>query len=337
MRMNRVVCIVTICFFLLVSQRTFAQDPVYTQFYNSPLQLNPAFTGNTFGGKIALNYRSQWPSVPFAYNTYSASYDQYFKKLKSGFGVLLLGDDAGNGIFKTNKLSLNYAYRLRMVNNFYLKLGMEGAVVQSRLNWQKLTFFDQIDELQGPISPGGTPYPTAEIQPANLSRAYIDIGAGLLMYSKFFYVGYSMKHINTPDNTYIGVNENLFSGLPIRYSFHAGSEIIISDNKRGNVSFLTPNILYVQQGRFRQLNVGGYANLGVFFMGAWYRHAFTNPDAVMITMGARKGSFKFGYSYDITVSGLGINSGGSHEIGLVFVLNEVKGESKYNDCFALFR
>lgn len=55
------------------------QDIHFSQFYMSPMTLNPALTGvmncNT---RIVGNYRNQWASVlgRNAYNTYSVSYDQ---------------------------------------------------------------------------------------------------------------------------------------------------------------------------------------------------------------------------------------------------------------------
>jgi len=58
---------------------TKAQDIHFSQFYMSPLNLNPALTGvmncNT---RMVANYRNQWAAVlqANAYNTYSVSYDQ---------------------------------------------------------------------------------------------------------------------------------------------------------------------------------------------------------------------------------------------------------------------
>ena len=89
--------------FILFSSLTFlkAQDPVFSQFYASPMQTNPAFTGNTYNPFISLQYRNQWPALK-AYVTYAATYDQTIPDLNIGVGLLLLSDNAGNGIFKTN-------------------------------------------------------------------------------------------------------------------------------------------------------------------------------------------------------------------------------------------
>lgn len=324
--------------FFFFSIIAYGQDPVYTQYYNAPNQLNPAFTGNTYGAKFALNYRNQWPLIPFAYNTYSISYDQYFKRFRSGLGAFVLSDNAGNGIYTTNKISLQYAYRIRVVGDTYLKIGIEGAGVQARLDWSKLIFFDQLDNQYGHISPGGTPYPTTETPPDKTSVFYVDVSTGFLLYGPKAYAGFSLKHINTPEQNVINANNNIFTGLPIRYSFLAGTEFNLRDYNISTFnSFFSPSILFVSQRDFMQLSVGGYLSLGVIYGGAWFRHTFGNPDALMLGFGIRKDNFKIGYSFDYTVSSFGIDSGGAHELGIVFVLKAPNRESKYNDCFEIFR
>ncbi len=81
-----------------------AQDPNFTQFYANPLYLNPALAGSYGCPRFALNYRNEWPSLSGNYVTYSASYDQYFKQISGGFGVLALHDQQGQGTIKTSML-----------------------------------------------------------------------------------------------------------------------------------------------------------------------------------------------------------------------------------------
>lgn len=285
-----------------------------------------------------MSYRMQWPLLSFAYNTYSASYDQYFEQANSGFGVNLLSDNAGSGILLHNKISLFYAYRMKLRNNSFLKIGLEAAFVQNRLNWEKLIFTDQLDQQFGSVSPGGAAYPSGEIQPENLSKNYVDASFGVLYFNPKYYIGASAKHINTPSENFLDINSSLYSGLPIRLSFQAGGEIPVGNHNIGGMrSFISPNILYVRQGEFAQLNVGAFANLGVFFLGTWYRHAYTNPDALIFSTGIKQGSLKIGYSFDLTISEFSINSGGAHEIGISFIIGNEEKRTDYNDCFQLFR
>ena len=65
-----------------------AQDPIFSQFYNAPNQINPAFVGNTVGPVVASNYRLQWPGFSSVYNTYMLSYDKFSPRFNSGFWYL---------------------------------------------------------------------------------------------------------------------------------------------------------------------------------------------------------------------------------------------------------
>lgn len=324
---------------ILAAASAGAQDPIFSQFYNAPNQVNPAFAGNTRSPFVATNYRLQWPGFSSVYNTYMLSYDQFVPRLNSGFGVSLLADDAGNGTLKTTKLSGLYSYRIFVTRDTYLKLGMELGIVQHRLDPSKLIFFDQLDPQFGAISPGGTPYPTQENLADVGTNFYADAGAGVMIYSSKYYGGIGLKHLNNPDNGFLTNIENIDRGLPIRLTVHAGMQIDLEKgNNRNQSAFISPNIMYVKQGAFRQINAGAYIDFGDFFTGLWYRDTANNGDAVIGSLGVRSGIFKISYSYDLTISGLGVSSGGSHELGLIFNFDSLlPKESKYNDCLNLFR
>lgn len=328
--------------FFLFAGLVKGQDPIYSQFFASPLQLNPAFTGNTLAPHIALNYRNQWSTFTEgaqAYETYSVSYSQFSQQLNSGFGLMLLTDDAGQGLIKTNKIGGFYAYRLQITRDIFAKIGVEGSLIQTRLAWNQLTFGDQLDPFYGATTPGGTTLPSAEIAPDNLNRTVFDVSTGFLIYGPSFYGGLSLKHLNTPNESFLDVNENLNTGLPLRFTVHGGAEItLVEGNKRKQGSFISPNLMYIRQSDFAQINVGAYAGFGMVYGGLWYRHANTNPDAAIVLVGVRKDFFRIGYSFDIPVNpslSLG-DSGGSHEISVIFNF-EKPFSYNYNDCFNLFR
>jgi type IX secretion system PorP/SprF family membrane protein len=78
---------------------------------------------------------------------------------------------------------------------------------------------------------------------------------------------------------------------------------------------LSPNIIYQYQNGFQELNIGAYLKYENFTVGAWYR----NRDAFIMTVGINTDKFKVGYSYDLTLSKLGINNTqGAHELSLVY-------------------
>ncbi|HRW75912.1 MAG: type IX secretion system membrane protein PorP/SprF [Saprospiraceae bacterium] len=331
------------CLFMVMgfSYNAFGQDPVFSQYYSAPLQTNPAFAGNTNLPRIGVHYRNQWPNLPNAYATYMVTYDQFVPMLNSGFGITAMGDIAGDGIYKTVSISGLYSYRVEFAEDVYAKIGIEGSYLQRSLDWNRLVFYDQLDPVYGPNDPSGNPNPTGEGQPEDLVRGNLDVSAGLLVYSRMFYAGFSMNHLTTPDESFLQINDNLYFGLPVRLSFMGGAQFNI-DNNRDGATFLSPNVLYTRQGGFSQLNAGLYGQLGLVFAGAWYRHAGSNADAVIGLVGVQQGILKVGYSYDLTVSGAS-GFGGAHEISLILNFdNSASAEAnrrrgRYSDCLKMFR
>ncbi len=317
-----------------------AQDPVFSQFYSTPLSLNPAFAGTTFAPRISASYRNEWPTVAnlgVAYSTYAVSYEQFVPQVNSGFGLLVLSDNAGDGLLKMNNILASYAYRIDVNDEFHLKLGIEAGFRQYLLDWDKLIFFDQIDRIEGPINP------TNEIQPDALTNTIFDVGAGLLAYSNKFYGGIALRHLTTPDEGFTDVNAGLVEGLPLQLSLQGGAQFIVKEgNNRRPASFVSPNILFLKQGDQGQINVGAYYSMGLVFAGGWYRHAFGNPDAAIAMVGVSYDIFKIGYSYDFTLSSLA-PTGGAHEISVVLNLEnserlrKKRFANRYNDCFKIFR
>ena len=316
------------------------QDPVFSQFYASPLQLNPAFAGITYAPRITFNHRNQYPGFNNAYVTYSASYEQPLEELNSGIGLVVMTDNAGDGIYKTNRFSAIYGYKVEIREDFFVKFGMEAGLLQSSLDWNKTLFRDQLDPITGPTeSLSGEPIPES------LNKANLDIAAGILFYNQYFYGGLSVHHLNSPDQSLLLVNENLNIGLPLRFVIHGGAEFELErGNNRRRPTFISPNISYNAQAGFSQLNIGAYAGLDRFFGGFWYRHAGGNPDAVIGLVGIRQGVLRIGYSYDFTISDLAAaGTGGTHEFSFAINLDNSRQvrrsrkAARYNDCFKMFK
>ena len=333
--MQRILCLLILWLTPLFAA---AQDPLFSQFYAMPLQINPAFAGSASAPRVGAAYRHQWPGFSNAYRTYAVYYEQGIEQLNSGIGFNIEGDNAGDGIWRSTRLSALYSYSLNINDVVAVKIGVEVGAHQTSLDWQRLVFPDQLDPT------GGIVNNTGEIQPDQTTRTRLDLGAGMLLVSEKFWVGGGLKHLNTPDESFLLVNNNVTSGLPLRMTLHAGTEIIVKKgNKRREAAFVSPNVLFASQGPYKQLNLGAYASGGPVFGGLWYRHSFQNADAVIVLAGWKQGMFKIGLSYDITVSGLAGTAGGAYELtfGVLFDQNEnakrKKRSSQLNDCLRMFQ
>jgi type IX secretion system PorP/SprF family membrane protein len=319
---------------------TNAQDPIFSQHFAAPLNINPAFAGVTTAPRINLSYRNQWPSWPNAYRTYAVSYDHPVEIMNSGFGVMAMTDDAGNGIYKTNSFMGTYSYQVQASKDLFLRLGFEAGIEQTRLDWEQLVFADQLDPRIG-LEEGTF---SAEVPPDQFNRTTFDLGTGLLVYHTNYYGGISLKHINRADESWLNINQNLNLGRPMRLTLHAGAEFSVNaGNNRLGASFISPNLLYIRQGPFTQVNVGAYAGYERVFGGLWYRHTSENADAAILLAGFRYGVLRIAYSYDVTISGLSVGStGGSHEISVSFnladsrILQQKRKRNETINCFKIF-
>ena len=300
--------VLILCLLCLSAQSAVAQDPQFTQFYANPIYLNPAFAGSHGCPRFALNYRNEWPSLTGNYVTYSGSYDQYFKNISGGIGIIALHDQQGQGTIFTSSLGLVYSYHLKVNRKFTMLFGAKAAMVNKFLDWDKLTFGDMIDPRKGFI------YATGDV-PRGGNRFFFDASAGMVGFSKHFFFGFAAHHLNMPDESMI-IGE---SRLPMRLTGHAGAEIPLgSKSQYKNSTSIMPNVIYQYQNGFQELSIGTYLKYGAFTAGAWYR----NRDAFILSIGINTGKFKIGYSYDVTVSKLNNGvSGGSHEVSLGLNLN----------------
>lgn len=322
-----------------------AQDPIFSQFYAAPLQLNPAFAGTTLAPRFTFNHRNQYPNWPNAYITYAASFEQEIEALNSGFGVQIMTDAAGDGIYKVNQVSGIYSYKVQLGRETNVRIGLEAGLSQARVDWDRLLFGDQIDD-SGIIDPAVSPLTSEENRPESLSSTVFDASAGILFYNRTVYGGVSLKHINRPNETFLAINENLFAGRPLRLTVHGGAEFELGRrNKRGDAAFISPNAMFVKQGDTGQIVLGSYIGAGRVFGGAWFRHNFTLADAAVFSVGVREGVFRIGYSYDMTLSALADVPGGTgnaHEISLMInledskVLQRKRHSSRWNNCFRMF-
>lgn len=291
-----------------------AQDPHFSQYFAHPLYINPAFAGANECPRISLGYRNQWPNIGGGFSTMSVSYDQHIHAIRGGLGAKVFADIQGGGTYRNISASVMYSYRFKLGRSFSLRLAAEAAYVNRYANWTSLTFPDQFDPMLGLVRPTTD----EDLSQTPLDRHYADFTVGALAYNDNFYVGLSVDHLSRPDEGFMGVQR-----LAIKYTAHVGGVIYfkkVYNTKRSEKDIsLSPNLIFTQQGKFEELSYGVYLNVYPMVIGVWYRHNFTNSDALIALLGFEYKGVKIAYSYDVCVSQLR-KSGGAHEVSLGFRL-----------------
>ena len=315
------------------------QDIHFSQFYFSPLTLNPAHTG-FFNGKhrIATNYKSQWKRATGGspYVTVSASYDLHIldKVMKAadmtGFGVSVFSDKAGTGELATSGVFGSLAYHRDMLGNgmHLISMGAQGGFVQMGFDRNSLRFGDEILNDQ-PAGAGQEVFDKTNI-------SYIDVNAGLLwnyIYSDKmkFYLGVSTYHLSQPKVDFMAVgDDNILSN---RVSCQAGAAIELTREWE-----LLPNFLYMTQNASNETNFGlalkyTTSKVAAIRGGLWYRY-WQNSDAVIAMLGFEYMDLTLGMSYDINISSLNqaSNGQGSFEVAMIYILKSRKAIVQDVEC-----
>ena len=304
-----------------------AQDPEFTQFNSVPLYLNPAFTGSTKEHRFAAAYRNQWPGVQKSFSSYMASYDYNLSKYSSGLGGFVIQDKAGSSVLTNTQFGLNYSYGFELNPFTKLKGGLQGCFSQKSYNYNLLTFNDQLIT--------GTSVSLDEANPA-ASIQYFDVGTGLLLENKLYWLGVSARHIDQPNVSLKGGKE----ALPMLLSVHGGYvyELEKAEPVDANSTHYIQGLMhYRHQSVYDQLDIGASYFYKVINFTVWYRglpfkkykptSAYTTKESVAFMLGYEpKGKgFKIGYSYDLTISSLSMkNTGGTHEVTLVYEVGKEK-------------
>ncbi|HUR11329.1 MAG TPA: PorP/SprF family type IX secretion system membrane protein, partial [Flavitalea sp.] len=130
------------------------QDPNFSQFFVSPLTLNPALTGKFNGDfRVAGNYRDQWPTLPKAFITSTVSFDAPLLRSKLseydtwGVGVMAMTDKSSNGALSGDYLSISTAYHKGIDQDglHQIGVGFQATYSNKRLDGTKLNFEDELD------------------------------------------------------------------------------------------------------------------------------------------------------------------------------------------------
>ncbi|MBA4241948.1 MAG: hypothetical protein C0448_14580 [Sphingobacteriaceae bacterium] len=302
-----------------------AQDPQFTQFYAAPMYLNPAFTGVTYEHRFVANYRNQWPGISKTYQTYMASYDYNMSDINSGIGISVMQDRAGTAGLTHSQFGVNYAYHFKISKFSEIRLGANLSYNMKRLDFSKLKFNDQI------ASGSGTSIEASSYEALN----FMDFAAGALLNSTQYWLGFSAKHLTQPNSSLTGDRVP----LPLSISLHGGYRFIIEQKSKELKRYFSPTFNYRHEQKYDQLDIGLYyyhlpLNVGIWYRGLpfkKYAATYSSRESIALLIGFDMTDYnlRVGYSYDLTISNLGVaNSLGAHEVSLIYEIAKKKKRNK---------
>jgi type IX secretion system PorP/SprF family membrane protein len=310
--MKKMKSVIMLFFAMQVMNITHGQDPSFSQFFSSPLNVNPALTASINGDwRLIANFRDQWMGPASPYVTGTISYDTKAfrnnyanvpeKNNYFGLGTMLMYDNAMSGALKSTYASLNFSYNVKLAGAGEMshRLGIGFGAVYGR-RYADFTALDFEEQFTG--TGFDKNLPTGESALSNM-KPYISLSTGLLYsYSTGktnMDIGVGAFHLNTPRQSFLG-DEN--QRLPMRKVAHANFETFLNDRV-----VLSTNAIYQFQMEAKYFSVGGA--FGYYIgdaddtrvdAGLWY----WSDNAVVPYVGLTYKKIQYGLSYDITISKL---------------------------------
>ena len=151
----RTAAMVALCWLLMTLPSASGQDFIFSQFFNAPLHLNPAYVGINGGLTGTVTYRRQWNQIPEGFNSLYFSVDNFEPCLPGAFGFSVARDVEGEGLLATTAAKLQFGFVARAdtrkaVHNF--RIGIAPYWMEKRIDWDRLVFSDQLDARFGNIN-----------------------------------------------------------------------------------------------------------------------------------------------------------------------------------------
>jgi type IX secretion system PorP/SprF family membrane protein len=318
------------------------QKPQYTQYILNNYILNPALSGIENYTDLKISGRDQWVGLNGApqtayltiqgpigkkdYRTTATSFDipgenprgqAYWENYTAapphhGIGLVVVNDRTGS--FNRFSAAGTYAYHLGLSPTTNLAGGFSAGITVVSIDKSKNDFG------------GGDPSDPATGSALNgeLNKIRPDIGAGLWLYSRDYFVGLSAQQIVPQKIAFVDDAAIITKGRLIPHTFlTAGYRFLLNDDVNAIPSIM---LKYIKGSSTHDFQIETNLKLqyrDIFWVGGSYRY----QDGYAAMVGVNVGNtFNIGYSYDFTQTALRTVSQGTHEIVLGFLLG-----NKYSD------
>lgn len=293
-----------------------AQDIHFSQFNETPLHINPAYTG-LFDGifRASVHYRNQWTAMGSPYTTMAGCFDVQVGNpngpARMGIGAYVYKDQAGDSKLGTFNGSLSVSGLVKLNDYNVLSAGIMGGYGQRSATIASLQWESQYIN--------GAYDPDAATNEANLltSFPYVDFAGGIAYQFRSvsgslvgkdvteLNVGISMFHINKPEQKFHGGSGDVLSSRLVlhshfRYDFP------------GTAWSLRPSVTYMKQGAASELMFGSALRLRIkngtkitnFFSesGVGFGVHYRWKDAIVPQFYYDLGDFFIGLAYDVNIS-----------------------------------
>lgn len=250
------------------------KDPYLNYSLAHILEENGSFAGNGSDGlRAKILYRTEWPNASEESITSQIfSVDGYVSSLKGGVGIFVNVDKIGHGKLNSTAASIVYSPKL-VVKGISLEPSFKYTYNQKRISWNQVEENDVKDPRNGVLY-ASIPFLPDEILKSNF--VHHDIGLGMLINAKKFFIGAQIDHLNRPSYTNSIFDQEIT--IPTKISAMCGADIM--KNKDGKLIF-SPSFNFVKFGNYSTL----WTNAQVSYLGFLFAGGFATNEELMTSLG----------------------------------------------------
>lgn len=268
-------------------------DPLYAQYLNNPLVINPAYTGFNKEFNASASFRKQWAGFDGSPTTMNFTAHSSLLDNKMGVGLIVVNDQIGEN---KNLLAIGtYSYKIEF-EKMRLSFGLQAGVASYRSDNSKLNIFDNTDEYFLD----------------DLNSTSPVFGAGLILSSDNLFIGVSVPRMLKTTGTYSNPSGGSIEGDIYTQHFYGMASYIFFLNERIR---LKPSALFKYvQGNPLSTDISALLNIDERYgVGAFTRNFNTYG---LLTQLKFKQSLKLSYAFELpTNKSVGVNFS-THEITL---------------------
>ncbi|MBN2613962.1 MAG: type IX secretion system membrane protein PorP/SprF [Bacteroidales bacterium] len=279
----------------LTIQAVYSQQiPHFSQYTLNHYMLNPAATGTTETMPVAFTFRKLWAGIEGSPSVQLLSGDIAVADAM-GAGIKIFNQQEGP--LRRTGLEATYSYHLDLNSaGTKLSFGLSGLFYQVYLNKSELNVEDPDDEVFM-----GTDKMTVP-----------DASFGMYLYDENYYVGLAVPQLFNRNVDF--KTDGVLQNKQVRhYYFHGGYRFELNTDLK-----LEPSLLlkFVEAGLF-QADINARVLYKDMLLGGL---SFRTSEALVFQVGYQVQNFTIGYSFDLVLNALKAQTIGSHEIMLVYSL-----------------
>lgn len=268
--------------------------PVYSQYLQNGLLINPAYSGTRGALSTFLSYRMQWMGIPDAPVFQSFSVNAPMKNDKVGLGLMV--QFMKFGFTRSQSVYASYAYHIKL-NKGKLSFGLKGGFDRSNTDYSGIL-----------TTTANDPVFVSSDKPYFLPN----VGAGVYYFSNKLFGGVSIpSFLSYRKNSSTGNVESYHSFGNYDMIFSGGGLITFSEALKFKPSFLIDYSLEKTK-KLTQLDINGNFIIGdlIWVGGSWRTSEQVVVGILQVQINPQ---LMFGFSYDYPLGRMNSYSKGSSE------------------------